>query len=75
MRSSRLQKLIGIGPISGNVSLRVISDLAKFHAFIMKLNNSVFFLVDNSWASRDSRRSRWERSGLNRDNRLGKNLV
>ena len=43
MRSSRLQKFIWNGPISENVSLRVISDVAKFHAFIIKLNNSVFF--------------------------------
>ena len=43
MHSSRLQKFIWNGPISENVSLRVISDVAKFHAFIIKLNNSVFF--------------------------------
>ena len=43
MRSSHLQKFIWNGPISKNVSLRVISDVAKFHAFIIKLNNSVFF--------------------------------
>ena len=43
LRSSRLQTFIWNGPISQNVSLRVISDVAKFHAFIIKLNNSVFF--------------------------------
>ena len=43
MRGSRLQKLIWIGPISENVSLRVISVVVKFHAFIINLNNSVFF--------------------------------
>lgn len=43
MRSSRLQKLIWIGPISGNVCLEVINDLAKFHAFVIKLNYSVLF--------------------------------
>ena len=52
MRGSRHQKLIWIGPTSENVSLRVISFVAKFHAFIIYLNNSVFFLVDNSWISR-----------------------
>ena len=52
MRGSRLQKLIWIGPISENVSLRVISVVVKFHAFIINLNNSVFFLVDNSWTKR-----------------------
>ena len=49
MRGSRHQKLIWIGPVSENVSLRVISVVAKFHAFISNLNNSVVFLVDNSW--------------------------
>ena len=39
MRGSRLQKLIWIGTISENVSLRVISVVAKFHAFIISLNN------------------------------------
>ena len=39
MRGSRHQKLIWIGPISENVSLRVISVVAKFHAFIISLNN------------------------------------
>ena len=39
MRGSRLQKLIWIGPLSENVSLRVISVVAKFHAFIISLNN------------------------------------
>ena len=39
MRGSRLQKLIWIDPISENVSLRVISVVAKFHAFIINLNN------------------------------------
>ena len=43
MRGSRHQKLIWIGPISENVSLQVISVVAKFHAFIINLNNSVFF--------------------------------
>lgn len=43
MRSSRLQKFICNGPISQNVSLKVISNVAKFHAFIIKLNNSMFF--------------------------------
>ena len=49
MRGSRHQNSIWIGPISENVSLRVISVVAKFHAFIINLNNSVFFLVANSW--------------------------
>ena len=43
MRVSRHQKLIWIGPVSENVSLRVISVVAKLHAFISNLNNSVFF--------------------------------
>ena len=43
MRGSRYQKLIWVGPKSENVSLRVISFVAKFHAFIINLNNSVFF--------------------------------
>ena len=43
MRSSCLQKFIWNGPISQNVSLKVISNVAKFHAFIIKLNNSMFF--------------------------------
>ena len=29
--------------MSGNISLGVISVVAKFHAFIINLNNSVFF--------------------------------
>ena len=52
MRGSRHQNSIWIGPISENVSLRVISVVAKFHAFIINLNNSVFFSVDNSWTKR-----------------------
>ena len=43
MRGSRHQKLIWIGPMSRNISLGVISVVAKFHAFIINLNNSVFF--------------------------------
>ena len=43
MRGSRHQKLIWIGPISENVSLRVIGVVAKFHAFIIDFNNSVSF--------------------------------
>ena len=43
MRDFCRQKLIWIGPILGNVSLRVISAVAKFHAFIINLNN----LFDN----------------------------
>ena len=43
MRGSRHPKLIRIGPISENVSLKVISVVAKLHAFIVNLNNSVFF--------------------------------
>ena len=39
MRGSRHQKLIWIGPLSENVSLRVISVVAKFHAFIINLKN------------------------------------
>ena len=49
MRGTRHEKLIWIGPISENVSLRVIRVVAKFHAFIINLNNSMFFLVANSW--------------------------
>ena len=49
MRGTRHEKLIWIGPISENVSLRFIRVVAKFHAFIINLNNSVFFLVANSW--------------------------
>ena len=50
MRSSRLQKFIWNGPISENVSLRVISDVAKFHAFItVQIEQFSVFLVDNSW--------------------------
>ena len=42
--SANFQKLIiWIGPKSENVSLRVMSVVAKFHAFIINLNNSVFF--------------------------------
>ena len=41
---ANFQKLIiWIGPKSENVSLRVMSVVAKFHAFIINLNNSVFF--------------------------------
>ena len=43
MRDFCRQKLIWIGPILENVSLRIISAVAKFHAFIINLNN----LVDN----------------------------
>lgn len=43
MRSSRLQRLIWIGPISENVTVMVTSDVAKFHTFIIKVNNSRFF--------------------------------
>ena len=39
MRGSRHQKLIWIDPISENISLRVIGVVAKFHAFIINLNN------------------------------------
>ena len=39
MRGFRHQKLIWIGPVSENVSLRVISAVAKLHAFISNLNN------------------------------------
>ena len=42
MRGSRLQKLFWIGPISENVSLKVISVVAKFHAFIINLNEFFF---------------------------------
>ena len=49
MRGTRHEKLIWIGPISENVSLGVIRVVAKFHAFIINLNNSVFFLAANSW--------------------------
>ena len=44
-----VSKLIWTGPISEYVNLRVISVVAKFHAFIISLNNSVIFLVNNSW--------------------------
>ena len=41
---ANFQKLIiWIGPKSENVGLRVMSVVAKFHAFIINLNNSVFF--------------------------------
>ena len=43
MRGTRHEKLIWIGPISENVSLRVIRVVAKFHDFIINLNNSMFF--------------------------------
>ena len=39
MRGSPHQKLIWIVPISEYVSLRVISVVAKFNAFIINLNN------------------------------------
>ena len=39
MHGSRHQKLIWTGPISENVSLRVVSVVAKFHAFFINLNN------------------------------------
>ena len=52
MRGSRHRKIIWIGPLSENISLGVISVVANFHAFIINLNNSVFFLVDNSWTTR-----------------------
>ena len=39
MRGFRHQKLIWIGPVSENVSLRVISAVARLHAFISNLNN------------------------------------
>ena len=35
--------LIWLGSISRNVSLRVGCNLAKFHAFIIKVNNSLYF--------------------------------
>ena len=35
----RLQKLIWIGPVSRNVSLMVISVVAKIQAFIVNLNS------------------------------------
>ena len=38
MRGSRHQKLIWIGPISENVSLRVMNVVAKLHAFIINLD-------------------------------------
>ena len=41
MRGFCLQKLIWIGPIFENVTLRVIGAVAKFHAFIINLNNFV----------------------------------
>ena len=43
MRGSSLQKLIWIGPVSENVSRKVIRVLAKFRAFMINLNNSVYF--------------------------------
>ena len=43
MRGSRLQKLFWIGPISENVSLRVISVVAKFRAFIINFNEFFFW--------------------------------
>ena len=43
MRGSRLQKLFWIGPISENVSLKVISVVANFHAFIINLNEFFFW--------------------------------
>ena len=39
MPGSRLQKLIWIGPVPGNVSLMVISVVAKIQAFIVNLNS------------------------------------
>ena len=39
MPGSRLQKLIWIGPVSGNVSLMVISVVAKIQAFVVNLNS------------------------------------
>ena len=39
MRGFRHQRLTWIGPVSENVSLRVISAVAKLHAFISNLNN------------------------------------
>ena len=39
MPGSRLQKLIWIGPVSGNVSLMVISVVAKIQALIVNLNS------------------------------------
>ena len=50
MRGSSLQKLIWIGPVSENVSRKVIGVLAKFHAF--QFEQFSLFLVDNSWTSR-----------------------
>ena len=43
MRRSRLQKFIWNGLISQIASLKVISNVAKFHAFIIKLKNSMLF--------------------------------
>ena len=43
MGGARHQKLIWIGPRSENVGCKVISIVAKFLAFIINLNNSVFF--------------------------------
>ena len=38
MRGSRLERVMRMGPISQNVSLRVTSVVAKMHASIINLN-------------------------------------
>ena len=43
MRSTQYQKRILTGSISENVGLRDGSNLAKFHSFIIKVNNSAYF--------------------------------
>ena len=48
MRGSPHHKLIWIVPISEYVSLRVISVVAKFNAFIINLNNFGWYLLDKN---------------------------
>ena len=43
MRRTQPCKRILAGPISKNAGLRVVSNLAKFRAFIIKVNNSAYF--------------------------------
>ena len=53
MRSSRLQTFIWNGPISQNVSRRVISEEGKFSCFNHQIKQlSGFFLVNSSWGVR-----------------------
>ena len=45
MLITTVPKRISLGPISKNFSPRVVSKHTRFHAFIIKVNNSTFLLT------------------------------